>query len=133
MLIICMAHLLPAQDCQMGWASGTEAVVIGAVILAVFMAMLSYLTLSGSIVAIFRVMEVTPTSPVVEIPVKPNVPMKAGAVQFRTDLAPFEYTGPSPLPLESTTMATLRTLLLQGTGNWRLMAPTTPSLVPPYP
>ena len=76
-----------------GWASGTVAVLIGAFILAVFMAMFNYLTPSGSFVVISRVMEVTPnlSGQVVEIPVKPNVPVKAGTVLFRIDPAPFEY------------------------------------------
>jgi len=76
-----------------GWASGTVAGLFGAFILAVFLAMFNYLTPSGSFVVISRVMEVTPnvSGEVIEIPVKPNQPVKAGAVLFRIDPAPFQY------------------------------------------
>ncbi|MBE0704317.1 MAG: HlyD family secretion protein, partial [Afipia sp.] len=43
-----------------GWGSGTVAVLIGAFILAVFMAMFNYLTPSGSFVVVSRVMEIAP-------------------------------------------------------------------------
>ena len=76
-----------------GWASGTVAVLIGAFILAVFLAMFNYLTPSGNFVVTSRVLEVTPnvSGQVVEIPVKPNEPVKAGTVLFRIDPAPFQY------------------------------------------
>nr|WP_249794677.1 biotin/lipoyl-binding protein [Bradyrhizobium sp. Oc8] len=76
-----------------GWASGTVAGLFGAFILAVFLAMFNYLTPSGSFVVISRVMEVTPnvSGEVIEIPVKPNEPVKAGAVLFRINPAPFQY------------------------------------------
>ncbi|OKO87838.1 multidrug transporter [Bradyrhizobium sp. NAS80.1] len=76
-----------------GWASGTVAGLFGAFILAVFLAMFNYLTPSGSFVVISRVMEVTPnvSGEVIDIPVKPNEPVKAGAVLFRIDPAPFQY------------------------------------------
>jgi multidrug resistance efflux pump len=76
-----------------GWGSGTVAVLIGAFILAVFVALFNYLTPSGSFVVVSRVMEVTPnvSGQVIEIPVKPNEPVKAGAVLFRIDPAPFQY------------------------------------------
>ena len=76
-----------------GWASGTVAGLVGAFILAVFLAMFNYLTPSGNFVVISRVMEVAPnvSGEVIEIPVKPNEPVKAGAVLFRIDPAPFQY------------------------------------------
>jgi multidrug resistance efflux pump len=76
-----------------GWGSGTVAVLIGAFILAVFMAMFNYLTPSGSFVVVSRVMEIAPnvSGEVVEIPVKPNVQVKAGTVLLRIDPAPFQY------------------------------------------
>ena len=76
-----------------GWASGIVAGLFGAFILAVFWAMFNYLTPSGSFVVVSRVMEVTPnvSGEVIEIPVKPNQPVKAGAVLFRIDPAPFQY------------------------------------------
>jgi multidrug resistance efflux pump len=76
-----------------GWASGTVTVLIGAFILAVFLALFNYLTPSGSFVVISRVMEVTPnvSGQVIAIPIKPNQPVKAGTVLFRIDPAPFQY------------------------------------------
>jgi multidrug resistance efflux pump len=76
-----------------GWASGTVAVLIGAFILAVFMAMFNYLTPSGSFVVISRVVEVAPnvSGQVTEIPVQTNVPVKTGTVLFKIDPAPFKY------------------------------------------
>jgi multidrug resistance efflux pump len=76
-----------------GWASGTVAVLIGAFILAVFLAMFNYLTPSGSFVVISRVVEVAPnvSGQVTAIPVQSNVPVKAGGTLFRIDAAPFQY------------------------------------------
>jgi multidrug resistance efflux pump len=76
-----------------GWGAGTATVLVGAFILAVFMAMFNYLTPSGSFVIGSRVIEVTPnvSGQVVEIPVKPNEPVKAGTVLFQIDPAPFQY------------------------------------------
>lgn len=76
-----------------GWGSGTVAVLIGAFILAVFVALFNYLTPSGSFVVISRVVEVAPnvSGQVVEIPVKTNEPVKAGTTLFRIDPTPFKY------------------------------------------
>src|SRR3954471_10743048 len=76
-----------------GWISGTVAVLGGAFILAVFLAMFNYLTPSGSFTIVARVIEVTPnvSGQITDIPVKPNVPIKAGAVLFKIDPAPFQY------------------------------------------
>jgi multidrug resistance efflux pump len=76
-----------------GWGAGTATVLVGAFILAVFMAMFNYLTPLGSFVIGSRVIEVTPnvSGQVVEIPVKPNEPVKAGTVLFQIDPAPFQY------------------------------------------
>jgi hypothetical protein len=43
-----------------GWVSGTVTVLIGAFILAVFLALFNHLTPSGSFVVASRVVEVTP-------------------------------------------------------------------------
>jgi hypothetical protein len=43
-----------------GWASGTMAVLVGASILAIFLALLKYLTPSGRVTVAGRVVEVTP-------------------------------------------------------------------------
>src|SRR4051812_838099 len=76
-----------------GWISGTIAVLGGASILAVFLAMFNYLTPSGSFTVTARVIEVTPnvSGQVTAIPVKPNELVKAGAVLFRIDPAPFQF------------------------------------------
>jgi multidrug resistance efflux pump len=76
-----------------GWVSGSAAVLIGAFILAVFMAMFNYLTPSGSFVVISRVVEVAPnvSGQVTEIPVQTNVPVKTGTTLFKIDAAPFQY------------------------------------------
>jgi multidrug resistance efflux pump len=77
-----------------GWLSGGVTVVTGALILSVFMGLFNYLTPSGRFVIVSRVVEVTPnvSGQVVELPVKPNVPVKAGALLFQIDPAPFQYT-----------------------------------------
>jgi multidrug resistance efflux pump len=76
-----------------GWLSGTVSIVIGAFILATFLALFNYLTPSGRVTVTGRVVEVTPnvTGQIVAIPVKPNVPVKANDVLFQIDPAPFQY------------------------------------------
>jgi multidrug resistance efflux pump len=76
-----------------GWFSGTVAVLIGIVILAVFVALLNNLAPSGRITIVSPVIEVTPnvSGQVTAIPVKTNLPVKAGAVLFQIDPAPFQY------------------------------------------
>jgi multidrug resistance efflux pump len=78
---------------RLGWVTGTVAGVIGAFILAVFVALLNYLTPSGSITVVSRVVEVIPnvTGQVVAIPVKTNVPVKAGTILFQIDPTPFRF------------------------------------------
>src|ERR1700676_1477929 len=76
-----------------GWASGTVAVLMGAFILAVFLALFNYLTPSGRVTVAGRVVEITPnvTGQIIAIPVKTNVPVKTGDVLFQIDPAPFQY------------------------------------------
>jgi multidrug resistance efflux pump len=76
-----------------GWLSGTISILIGAFILATFLALFNYLTPSGKVTVTGRVVEVTPnvTGQITAIPVKPNVPVKAGDVLFQIDPAPFQY------------------------------------------
>jgi multidrug resistance efflux pump len=78
---------------KLGWVSGTIAALGGAFILAVFLALFNYLTPSGTLTVVSRVTEVMPnvSGQVIEIPVKTNEPVKAGAVLFRIDPAPFQY------------------------------------------
>ena len=61
-----------------GWLSGTVSILVGALILATFLALFNYLTPSGRITVIGRVVEVTPnvTGQVIDIPVKSNAPVK---------------------------------------------------------
>jgi len=77
-----------------GWGTGSVTVVVGALILAVFLAMFNYLTPSGSLTIISRVVEVTPnvSGQIVAIPVKTNVPVKAGATLVQIERAPFQAT-----------------------------------------
>jgi multidrug resistance efflux pump len=76
-----------------GWVSGTIAVLIGVFILSVFLALLNYLTPSGRITVVSRVVEVTPNvaGEIIDLPVKTNTPLKAGDILFRIDPAPFKY------------------------------------------
>ena len=76
-----------------GWGSGTVAVLVGAFILAIFLALFNYLTPSGRVTVAGRVVEVTPnvTGQIVAIPVKTNVPVKKDDVLFQIDPAPFQY------------------------------------------
>jgi multidrug resistance efflux pump len=76
-----------------GWPSGTISILIGAFILATFLALFNYLTPAGKVTVTGRVVEVTPnvTGQIVAIPVKPNVPVKAGDVLFQIDPAPYKF------------------------------------------
>jgi multidrug resistance efflux pump len=76
-----------------GWASGTVAVLMGAFILAIFLALFNFLTPSARVTVAGRVVEVTPnvTGQIIVIPVKPNVPVKNNDVLFQIDPAPFQY------------------------------------------
>src|SRR3954465_11914135 len=78
---------------RLNWISGSIAAVVGVFILAVFVALLNSLVPSGRITVASRVIEVTPNvaGEVISIPVKPNVPVNAGAVLFEIDPTPFQY------------------------------------------
>ncbi len=75
-----------------GWGTGSVAVLGGAFILAVFLAMFNYLTPSGSLTVVSRVAEITPnvSGQIVSIPVKTNVPVKTGTILFQIDQSPFQ-------------------------------------------
>src|SRR3954452_4514073 len=75
-----------------GWLSGTISLLIGGFILATFLALFNTLTPSGRVTVTGRVIEVTPnvTGQVIALPVKPNVPVKAGDMLFQIDPAPFQ-------------------------------------------
>jgi multidrug resistance efflux pump len=74
-----------------GWVSGAVTVFIGVFILAVFLAFFNFLTPSGRITVVSRVVEVMPnvSGEVTAIAVKPNVPVKTGTVLFQIDQSPF--------------------------------------------
>lgn len=78
---------------RLTWLTGSFATLAGIFILAIFAALLNSLTPTGPIVVGSRVVEVTPnvSGEIIAIPVKPNVPVKAGTVLFQIDPAPFEY------------------------------------------
>jgi multidrug resistance efflux pump len=78
---------------KLGWFSGGVAVLIGGFILAVFLALFNYLTPTGRFVIVGRVAELAPnvSGQVIDIPVKPNVPLTAGTVLFQIDPTPFQY------------------------------------------
>lgn len=78
---------------RLNWLTGTLAGLIGAVILAVFVALLNHLAPSGQIVVNAPVVAITPnvSGQVVALPIQPNEPIKAGAVLFQIDPAPFQY------------------------------------------
>ncbi|MGH6755047.1 MAG: HlyD family secretion protein [Bradyrhizobium sp.] len=78
---------------RLTWVTGGLATLTGVLILAVFAALLNSLTPTGRIVVGSRVVEVTPnvSGEIIAIPVKPNVPVKAGTVLFQIDPAPFQY------------------------------------------
>jgi multidrug resistance efflux pump len=75
------------------WPWRIVSLIVGVAILAVFVALLNTLTPSGRIAVIGRVVEVTPNvaGQVTDIDVQPNVLVKAGAVLFRIERAPYEH------------------------------------------
>lgn len=78
---------------HLSWLSGSIAAVIGLFILAVFVALLNARVPNGRITITSRVIEVTPnvSGEVIAIPVKSNVPVKAGTVLFQIDPTPYRY------------------------------------------
>ncbi len=75
------------------WFSGTISVLMGAFILAAFLALFNYFTPSGRVTVTGRVVEVTPnvSGEITSIPVKTNVLVKVGDVLFQIDPAPYQY------------------------------------------
>jgi multidrug resistance efflux pump len=79
---------------RLNWITGTIAGLIGAFILAVFIALLNHFTPSGKIVVAGLVAEITPnvTGEVIAVPVKSNMEVKADTVLFQIDPTPFRIT-----------------------------------------
>jgi len=75
------------------WPWRIVTVLVGVGILAVFLGLLNYLTPSGRVAIIGRVVEVTPNvaGQVTDVDVQPNVLVKAGAILFQIERAPYEY------------------------------------------
>lgn len=75
-----------------GWFTGTVTVLIGMLVCAVFVGFLSYFAPTGRVQVISHVVEVTPnvSDQITEISVQPNRSVKADAVLFKIDPAPFE-------------------------------------------
>ena len=74
------------------WPWRIVTFLLGCAILAIFIALLNTLTPSGRIAVVGRVVEVTPNvaGTVTSIPVEPNVLVKAGAILFQIDPAPYD-------------------------------------------
>jgi multidrug resistance efflux pump len=94
LLYICLAWLVFFRFKLLPWNWPWRIVtaVVGVGILAVFMGLLNYLTPSGRIAVVGRVVEVTPNvaGQVTKIDVQPNVLVKAGAILFQIERAPYE-------------------------------------------
>jgi len=75
-----------------GWGTGTVTVILGMLLCAVFVGFLSYLAPTGRVTVISRVVEVTPnvSDQITEISVPPNRLVKADAVLFKIDPAPYQ-------------------------------------------
>ena len=75
-----------------GWGSGTVTVLVGMVLCATFVGLLSYLVPTGRVTVISRVVEVTPnvSGQITELPVTANQLVRADAVLFKIDPAPYE-------------------------------------------
>jgi multidrug resistance efflux pump len=86
-----LAPFFQVQAGGLGMGAGSVAALGGLLILAVFLALFNYLTPSRRLTETGRVVEVTPkvSGQITAIPVKPNVPVRAGDVLF--DRAPFRY------------------------------------------
>ncbi|MGY4598006.1 multidrug resistance efflux pump [Bradyrhizobium sp. GM22.5] len=75
-----------------GWGSGTVTVLVGMLLCATFVGLLSYLVPTGRVTVISRVVEVTPnvSGQIIDLPVPANQLVKADAVLFKIDPAPYE-------------------------------------------
>lgn len=77
---------------QWGWLTGTVTVLVGLIVCAIFVGALSYLAPTGRVLVISHVVEVTPnvSGQITEISVVPHRLVKADAILFRIDPAPYE-------------------------------------------
>jgi multidrug resistance efflux pump len=91
---ICLAWLLfRFKLLPWNWPWRIFTALLGVSLLAVFLGLLNYLTPSGRIAVVGRVVEVTPNvaGQVTKIDVQPNVLVKAGTILFQIERAPYEY------------------------------------------
>jgi multidrug resistance efflux pump len=99
MVIIVLLYILVAwlvfrfKLLPWNWPWRIVTSLVGIVIVAVFVALLNYLTPSGRIAVVGRVVEVTPNvgGQVTAVDVQSNELVKAGAVLFKIESAPYEY------------------------------------------
>ena len=107
-----------------GWFSGTVAVLVGAFILAVFLALFNYLTPSGKVTVAGRVVEVTPnvTGQIIAIPVKTNVPVKSRRCPVSDRSGAFSIQGRATKGVAGRSETTGRDIEIElptGSGNCR--------------
>jgi multidrug resistance efflux pump len=95
LLYMCLAWLVffRLKLLPWNWPWRIISSILGVAILVVFVALLNTLTPSGRIAVIGRVVEVTPNvaGQVTEIDAQPNVLVKAGAILFQIERAPYEF------------------------------------------
>jgi RND family efflux transporter MFP subunit len=74
------------------WFTGTLTVLVGVLLCAVFVGLLSHQTPTGRVTVVSHVVEVTPNvaGQITDVPVQPNQLVKAGTVLFKIDPAPYE-------------------------------------------
>ena len=74
------------------WPWRIATALLGCFIFAIFVALLNTLTPSGRVAVVGHVVEVTPNvaGTVTSVPVEPNVFVKAGAILFQIDPAPYD-------------------------------------------
>lgn len=74
------------------WFTGTVTVLVGLLLCAIFVGLLSYHAPAGRVAVMGHVVEVTAnvSGPITEISVQPNQLVKAGTVLFKIDLTPYD-------------------------------------------
>lgn len=74
------------------WFTGTVTVLVGVILCAVFVGLLSHLAPTGRVTVISHVVEVTPnvSGQITDVPVQPNQLVKAGTILFAIDPTPYE-------------------------------------------
>ena len=75
-----------------GWLTGTVTVIVGLLVCATFVGLLSSLAPTGRVTVIAHVVEVTPnvSGQITDIPVRPNQLVKADTILFKIDPTPYD-------------------------------------------